>query len=211
MLDNSQVPRSATYTDGVAEARLRALHIPGAHALIQAVGHGAQAARSTTPFHPRAYRGQRMWAETHAALGNLLHGDGWAPANFLGADLVQHERDGIAIIVTAGDPATGQENYVPQVRYERQEVITGLVNGYADTIFRTSDSERPEWTIWFLLHYLSGKAIQAELSRPESIHGGWVSTWAERVLLPPTGEPRQDRSRPRRAPEVDVPVGRRLA
>jgi hypothetical protein len=211
VLNNSHVPRSAIYSDIVADERLRILHIPGTPSLLQAVSHGAQAARSTSAFHPRAYRGQRMWAETHAALGNLLHGDGWEPANFLGADLVLHNRSGLAIIVTAGDTATGNEHFTPQVRYERQEVITGLVNGHADTIFRASEGERPEWTIWFLLHHLGGKAIQAELSRPQSIHGGWVSTWAERILLPTIGDPRQDRPKPRRAAEIDVPVGRRLA
>jgi hypothetical protein len=148
-----------------------------------------------------------MWAETHASLAHGLRGDDWTPDNFLGADLLVCARKGTAIIVTAGDSATGHAHYTPQVRYERREVITGLVNGHTDSLFIAGD--RPEWSIWFLLHHLTSRGAHAELSKPASVtRTGWVVNWDERILLPDTGTP--ERRRPGKPTNIEVPVARRV-
>lgn len=210
ILSHSTIPETPVHVGADAEDRLHRLGIPGLAPLVNAVRGGASAARATTEFHPRSYRGPRMWAETHASLAHGLKPRDWTPECFMGADLLLNTHLGLALIVTAGDNATGKERYSPQVRYERHEVITGLVNGYADNLFTAGD--RPGWSVWFLLHHLTGAALQAELSKPSSItNAGWVSSWQERIVLPESGTPTPQRRAPRKTTDIDVPVGRRVA
>jgi hypothetical protein len=207
MPTESPIPHVPVLTGPEAEGRLRQIGLSGFTPLIEALRDGAGAARSTTEFHPRSYPGQRMWAETHASLAHRLRGEDWTPDNFFGADLLVCARKGTAIVVTAGDSATGREGYLPQVRYERREVITGLVNGHADSLFMAGD--RPEWSIWFLLHHLASTGAQAELSKPATItKTGWVYNWEERILFPESDMP--ERRRPSQPADIEVPVERRV-
>jgi hypothetical protein len=211
MLNPSRLQRCPIFTDEAADSRLQAVGIPGCDLLVHAVKVGAQSARLTTIHHPRSYQGVRMWAETYAALKRALHGQGWVGENFMGADLVLNERKGVAVIVTAGDSGTADADYNPQVRYDRQDVISGLVNGHADTLFGTGPAGRPDWSVWFLLHHFTRNRTAAELSRPNGIHRGLVSTWGERILLPHSDAQRPGREVVRPTPEIDVPVSRRFA
>ena len=127
-----------------------------------------------------------MWGETTASLAFLGQDAGWEHENFLGVDLVTNHVEGMAVIVTAGDSATGLETYAPQVRYERKDVTTRLVNGELDNLWDASRG-RADWELWFLLHCLErGEfAVPAELSRPVGIGAnGLVNGWAERILVP---------------------------
>ncbi len=209
MLSQSSIPRVPVHVGPGADARLRHLGIPGPDPLLAALRDGASAARATTELHPRSYQGQRMWAETHASLVANLRPHGWISQEFMGGNLVAYAELGVALIVTAGSSATSYEDYLPQVRYERQEVVSGLVNGHADTLFRSR--ERPEWAIWFLLHHLSATGVQAELSKPTGISAqGWVANWDERIVLLDANSPTPDR-KPRKAAGIEVPVSRRVA
>jgi hypothetical protein len=167
-----------------AEARLQSLGIPGSRLVLDAVGDGASGAMATTTLHPVSYFGQRMWAETVQSLRVLLENYGWEPMVVKGADLVVHRARGIALIVTAGDGCTGKDTFNPQVRYDRGDAVRALVGGHLDTLFDTA-AERPVWQVWFLLHYMSKDALRVELSLPAAIgRSGWVTTWAERIILP---------------------------
>lgn len=168
------MPRTPIFTGAAADARVQQLGIPQTSLLAEALRDGASGARATTSAHPRAYPGQRMWGESTASLRIGLASSGWMTENFCGVDLTTDPRSGVALIVTAGDAATGDERYDPQVRYERRDVIQGLVNGHLDTLW--SAAERPQWEVWFLLHRLTNQSLRAELSRPLAIGGGgWVS------------------------------------
>ena len=59
-----------------------------------------------------------------------------------------------------------------------------MVNGTFDSLFE--EGSRPEWDVWFLLHYVAGDHIvPAELSRPRSIdRDGFVPSWIERLIIP---------------------------
>ena len=205
------IPAAKIHLDHGAEARVQQLGLPGVAALADALHDGASGARATTAIHPRAYRGQRMWGETVASLRQGLEANGWEGENFHGVDLVVDRRLGTALVVTAGDSATGRAGYVPQVRYERKEVIQKLVNGGYDTLW---DAEvRPEWEVWFLLHHLDADGLQAELSLPTEIAAsGRVRGWVERILLPDTafgGPGSTGRRVDEGPPAIDVEVQRR--
>lgn len=204
----SAVPSVPIHTGVGAEVRLQQLGVPGSQPLVDALHDGASAARATTSEHPAAYPGQRMWGETVASLRRALGHHGWTPETFKNVDLVLGPRQDIAIVVTAGDPTAGDQRYNPQVRYERREVIQGLVNGPGSTLWGPTDA--PRWEIWFLLHHLTGRTLDGELSRPQAVAGnGWVSAWSERIMLPQTGFGPSPRRRSQQPPEVEVDVQRR--
>jgi hypothetical protein len=170
-----------------AVADLQQLGFRPASLIREALQDGASASRAVaTPAHPATYPGTRMWAETSASLAILGRHLGWEPEGFRGVDLVVNHRHAQAVIVTAGNGATGDERYVPQVRYERTDVISGVINGSIETLW---DSQRgPEdWTVWFLLHNLmSGDpVVPAELSLPARVlPDGMVATWTKRIIIP---------------------------
>ena len=171
---------------------------------------GAAGARGTNELHPRSYPGQRMWAESVASLRLETMPHGWVPEEYLGVDLVVQRTLGIAFIVTAGDGATGDDRYVPQVRYERRDVIRGLVNGALDHLFGRAEAQR--WRVWFVLHYLAAGGLRAELAEPRWVdRGGWVSGWKERILIPDAvfGSPTRRTTSGDNPPVVDVSVERR--
>jgi hypothetical protein len=128
-----------------------------------------------------------MWGETTASLSHLANDAGWEHEYFMGVDLVTHHENGVAIIVTAGDSATGFERHTPQVRYERKEVTTRLVNGGLDDLWDAVRGRVDGWGVWFLLHHLDrGElVVPAELSLPVSVNShGAVAGWVERIIVP---------------------------
>lgn len=181
-------PDDGTVSTSVrSNAELEKLGFSPAAMVREALQDGASASRSvTTPVHPVTYAGTRMWAETTASLALLGRHSGWEPESFRGVDLVVNHRTAQAVIVTAGSGATGDPRHVPQVRYERQDVITGVVNGSIET-FWDSQRGREEWRFWFLLHNLmtSDPVVPAELSMPTHVRpDGMVSTWTRRIIIP---------------------------
>src|SRR4051794_25635793 len=93
-----------------ADSRLQRLGIArGSDPIVEAMKDGAAGARAATDYHPRSYAGQRMWGDTTAALRIYLEAFGWETLYFMGVDLVLHRPTGVALIVTAGDAATGNE------------------------------------------------------------------------------------------------------
>lgn len=194
-----------------AEARLSELGLDGTKPLVEAVLYGAAAARNTTDLHPAGYRGIRMWAEATEYLRHELR-PSWEPLTDGGVDLVVNRERGVAISVTKGDAATASRTMQPQVHYDRGEAVQRLVNGSYDTLF--ARGRRPEWEMWFLLHFLQPETCAAELSRPSGIGvDGAVTGWAERILLPTEDggvgvrTPADAPQRP--VPEVEVPIERR--
>jgi hypothetical protein len=211
-INPSQVPRAQVFTGPRAEARAQQLGIAGGtDPLVAALRDGASGARATTPMHPLPYKGQRMWGETVASLGTRLL-PVWSHEVYRGVDLVLNRFRGVAIIVTAGDSATGKENYFPQVRFDRGEAVQGIANGELDQLWGSTPT-RPEWDVWFLLHFLQGNSLTGELSRPSRIGpGGWVTGWSERIILPDTtfgGAKPRSRQGDDAPPAVEVDVQRR--
>ncbi len=212
------IPRARVFTGPSAEARAQQLGIAGGTArLVAALRDGASAAKATTDMHPAPYKGQRMWAEAVASLATSLTKDlitkkDWQYEPYRGVDLVVNRRQCVAIIVTAGDSATGNEHYRPQVRFDRGDAVQGIVGGHLDQLWGPTPVS-PKWEVWFLLHFLTADQLTGELSRPAGIGpGGYVTGWPERIILPDTAfggartRSRRDDDAP---PAVDVDVQRR--
>ncbi len=212
----SAIPRAQVFTGPSAEARAQQLGIPGGTApLVAALRDGASAAKATTELHPAPYKGQRMWAEAVASLAHALTkklATDWQYEPYLGVDLIANRRQGVAIIVTAGDSAAGKEHYLPQVRFDRGDAVRGIVGGQLDQLWGPTPS-RPKWEVWFLLHFLAADQLTGELSHPAGVGpGGYVTGWPERIIVPDTtfgGAKTRSRRDDDAPPTVDVDVQRR--
>lgn len=173
-------------TGAEALSRLEQLGFTPPTIVRDAVQHGAGTARSVTPWHPVGYGGIRMWAETVSALAEHGRRCDWEHEAVKGVDLVTNHRTGVAVIVTAGDAATGLEDYRPDARYERPEMVQAIVNGTLDTLW-DAEHGRADWQVWLLLHNVAANQgdVPAELSLPAAIgDGGHVTGWVERLLIP---------------------------
>jgi hypothetical protein len=90
-------------------------------------------------------------------------------------------RDGkTGIALVAGDAATGNENYTPQVKYARGPVATEFVQGSFFEGF-PQDVENVDW--WYLLHEIKLGGWHAELSLPAEIKSGRVTRWKHRIQI----------------------------
>lgn len=178
-------PRTRTLTGSVATAELAQLGLPG-HIVRQAVEHGAGTARASASLgYPRIYSGLRMWAESGNALVELGYEHGWEREHFGGVEPLVNRTIGCVIIVTAGDGATGEEHYQPQVRYDRPDLVQNIVRGGLNNLLTPT---RDDWQVWFLLHNLNVQErvagpVQAELSQPEDLDDGYVTGWITRILI----------------------------
>lgn len=196
--------------DADAESRLMELGLDPPRSVRQALQDGASSARAAmTAAHPASYPGTKMWGETTAALALLFQNGGWEHEAFRNVDMVTHRGRGTAIIVTAGCSSTGLPAFVPEVRYERGDVTSAMVNGEFDDLWDAATG-RPDWTVWFLLHHLDRgePLVPAELSRPGSVAGGTVQSWAERIVIPAFDDGRP--SRVGEAPEWTPSTGEDL-
>lgn len=214
----SRIPRSPIHEGARAEARLQSLGVPSSSTVLDALAIGSSAFRSCNQHHPRSYPGTRMWAETFEAMAFSLIPLGWTLERVLNVEMLVNPQASDSIIVTAGDLACGHRDVFPQVKYERGEVISGMINGPTPSFFNVSAAMPPRTRVWFLLHRVRTVMVDAELSSPRGIDAaGLVTGWSERILLPssPSGQGTR-RQTPSAIPPatpnpIHVPVARRGA
>lgn len=213
-----RVPRSPVHEGPLAEARLQGVGIPSSQTVVDALAIGGAAFRSCDARHPRSYPGTRMWAETFHALAFSLTRVGWTVERDHNVEMLVSPDEAHTIIVTAGDMACGHRDVFPQVKYERGEVISGMINGTTPQMFGSTTPSTRSGQIWFLLHRVRTTMVDAELSIPRGIDdAGFVTGWTERILIPqaPPRPGTQRRTQP--APvqpgtaPIHVPVVRRGA
>lgn len=181
--------RARILTGALAEAQLERLGLPGG-IVRDAVEHGAGAARSvSTSEYPKNHAGVRMWAETGAAIVSQAYEFGWERERCGGVEPLVNRMLGVAILVTAGDGCTGEDRYNPHARYERPDLVRGIVRGGLNTLL--SPAREDDWEIYFLLHHLDHQRdlergyVAAELSAPLDItDDGRVTEWHTRIMIP---------------------------
>jgi hypothetical protein len=193
--------------------------------VLRQIAERALAARSqSTEYHPPNGGGLFMWLEGVAATRELL-----APSPFKwhreyinNLSLTVNEENTLAIIVAAGDEATGREGVEPctnskkgpntRSAVERNLFLWGMFAEEIrpEDIFKaTSSSGRTTWL--FLLHYDAvNEELRCELSQPvEMTENDHVKGWSVRIILPPISFTEPVRSEVPQSPEIDIKVKKR--
>ena len=178
---------SPLHTEDKAVDRLSQLGIPLA-ALTESVWLGYLARARTTANHPRIARGVIMWAETVAVLREQLRPEGWIKSDKGNYELTVNEKDGVAIVVTTGDDATGMIGAAPSNKCPKGVNTAEAVetNNQLDMFSEllSAVEEIQGLTTWVLLIHLAENEVRCELSLPSSISNGKINGWKERVILP---------------------------
>ena len=191
-------PPCRVFMPSEAPARLADLGVDS-RVLTGAVVSGHQGATDCTPSHPRQARGQRMWADTVAALRDGLRAtdEGWKADSRENFETALHESRRVAIAVMGGNSVTGQFGMgMPAVRRRRGPVAQQFVeqnrhidDGLMSVDFVLGRSASPKESVAFSLHILlmfaTPECIFLELSRPTFAQEGKLVGWSERVLLSP--------------------------
>ena len=129
-----------------------------------------------------------MWAETIAVLREQLRPEGWIKSDKGNYELAVNEKEGLAIVVTTGDDATGMVGATPSNKCPKGINTSEAVetNNQQDMFSELLPAmeEVPGLTTWVLLIHLAANEVRCELSLPSSISRGKINGWKERVILP---------------------------
>lgn len=182
-----------------ARARLDDLGLTGID-LLEICREGFRsAADQFSPFEPVTAFGFQRWAKTVGRLRDALDAVGWSHPDINNAPRSLSPDGTVLIAAIAGDERTSDPKAVPSNARARGTTFTREVTENASTatviparvplLFDQStfgaESSRSTRTTWVLLYFWDRAAneIRAELSLPEAIRDGRVTSWRERILL----------------------------
>lgn len=198
------------HTEEYALDRLSQLGVP-LTVLKESVWQGYLARSRTTANHPRIARGIIMWAETVASLREQLRPEGWVKSDKGNYELAVNEKEGLAVVVTTGDEATGMVGATPSNKCPKGVNTAEAVeaNNQLDMFSELLPAieETQGLATWVLLMHLAASEVRCELSLPSSISNGKINGWKERIILP--SMPLDDDSIEIEAPDlpdVEVPI-----
>jgi hypothetical protein len=162
--------------------------------LEEAVIRGLSERQTCTPFHPPSYPGTTQWAETHAAIRQLLAPAGWTPCDRRNYSRVISPNERIALTVATGDLHTAEVGlYEPATRYPKGPATRDAVETNQQlSLLPEMPSEDPDadedataTQTWILLLATDEHDLSYELSLPaEQDSEGRVVSWAERIIFP---------------------------
>ncbi len=164
-----------------------------------------------TPLDPPIMEGLTRWGRTNRFLREELIPAGWTFDNPRNLPRTIHPSGEFAIIATTGDELTGVLDLLPATKYTKgfatvQAVETNeqLTLDFADFDLGAPDGQGRnggELLTWFMLFHVDDEGFRVELSLPDAITEGRITSWAERIILP--AFPRDDD----RLPGLLVPGG----
>ncbi|MFT4189132.1 MAG: hypothetical protein QM621_11195 [Aeromicrobium sp.] len=170
-----------------ADRRLEALGL-SRRQLSQAIRRADAEAAQVTPLDPPTAEGWSRYAATVRYLREGLMPHGWDYDN--GNNFCRTVAPGkrFAIVVSSGDSMTGNPHGNPSTKYTKGPTTSKAVdrNQYVLDFgpdFMSEDHEDDEYPIWYLIQYVDGNVIRAELSLPNGSHKGKITQWAERIIL----------------------------
>jgi hypothetical protein len=179
-----------------AERRLDELSVQEFE-LRDALLYGYGYAASCTSHNPRTLPGTMAWGFTIGALRDILVDRDWGIGRFNNFETVIHPSRSHAVAVTSGNAQAGDRTATPRTRYRKGETMALAVSANTqmsfavlsdDDAFARDESDPRRMRTWLLLHYHDRgvEQIRAELSLPSHMENGWITGWAERIILRPT-------------------------
>jgi len=154
-----------------------------------------------TAFDPPIMEGLMRWGRTNRYLREELAEAGWRFDNPRNLPRTIPPGGEFAIVATTGDDLTGlAEDFLPATKYAKGLATADAVirNGqltldFGDFDFSSGEERAAGGTVpqtWFMLFYVNDDAFRVEVSLPDGITDGRITSWAERIILPPF--PRED-------------------
>ena len=190
--------------------------------LREAVQRGFASWASCTANHPSNYPGISAWANTIAALRELLHSDGWTRRDDGNLPLTMDAKGRVSIIVSTGDEYTGMPDLTPSTQSSKgpRTVSVVEVNAQQKPLFDfkkhpeivKQGEERLTWILLFHRDKASNE-VRCELSCPVKMdEDGQIDAWAERIILPSIpfgGDDVEVRSDVPKTPQIEVKIKRK--
>lgn len=199
--------------DGTGPDRLAALGLTAADFEFVLAGADAEA-RTWTALAPPVIAGMARWGRTNELLRVRLLPRGWTHDDPRNLPRTISPAGDFAIVAATGDGATGRPDVIARNLYARGIETVRAIGSRAQLAFDYPGLDlgpAGDLAIWLLLYHPAGEEIRAELSRPQDITpAGYITGWAERIMLPPVPLARPVTLQPAAArPDVTVAVARR--
>jgi len=147
-----------------------------------------------TPLDPPIMEGLTRWGRTNRFLREELIPVGWTFDNPRNLPRTIHPSGEFAIIATTGDELTGLLDLLPATKYTKgfatiQAVETNvqLTLDFADFDPGAPDGQTGDagdLLTWLMLFRVDDEGFRVELSLPDAIVDGRITSWAERIILP---------------------------
>jgi len=161
--------------------------------LIERVVRRADADVSTfTAFDPPILLGLTRWGRMSRYLREELVPKGWTYDNPRNLARTIHPSGEFAIVAATGDEVTGLASLLPSTRYRKGEATVAAVAVNEQLTFDFGDlfsadlaADAGALLTWILLFFEDEAEFRVELSLPDGIVDGRITSWAERIILPP--------------------------
>jgi hypothetical protein len=161
--------------------------------LIERVVRRADADVSTfTELDPPIMLGLTRWGRISRYLREELIPEGWTFDNPRNLARTIHPSGEFAIVAATGDELTGLASLLPTTRYRKGDATVQAVAVNEQLTFDFGDGFTKDMTAdagalltWILLFFEDEAEFRVELSLPDGIEDGRITSWAERIVLPP--------------------------
>jgi hypothetical protein len=184
------MPKFVKVEEAEVNARLRHFSLDRP-ILIDAIRMSVAAYGGCTDNDPPSARGFEPWRATTRGLRELLGSRGYERDDSGNFSTIKHIGHGIRIVALNTDSKTGDPriDVFPRNRLKKgilhelaigaPDWLPGLPNPFA--VMNSLD-------IWYLCQHINGDKVLAELSRPERIEDGFITSWRERLLILKPGD-----------------------
>ncbi len=163
--------------------------------LIERVVRRADAEASMcTALDPPMMEGLTRWGRMNRFLREELIAAGWRFDNPRNLPRTIHPSGEFAIVAATGDELTGLAGLLPATKYLKGDAtVQAIVINEQLTLdfddFAPSPDDIPvggsgEMLTWFMMFHTEEEAFRVELSLPNAITDGRITSWAERIILP---------------------------
>ena len=172
-----------------AENRLKELGLTFED-LTTSLSAGYLARSSCTNNDVPMYPGITQFNHTVRMLRQRLIPRGWEKSDKGGYSRIISPCGKYAIAVSSGCDFTGKAEYAPSTRHPKGNCTEDIVKANCTQLNFFSDNSQSDEeesntkTTLILLYYDDENEIRGELSLPEAIQGGYITGWAERIILP---------------------------
>jgi hypothetical protein len=147
-----------------------------------------------TPLDPPIMEGLTRWGRANRFLREELVPVGWWFDNPRNLARTIHPGGEFAIVAVTGDELTGLSDQFPATKYgkgdatvQAVEINEQLTLDFGDFGPGRDGSEADgagDMLTWFLLFHVDDEGFRVELSLPDGIVDGRITSWAERIILP---------------------------